>query len=124
MAIYSVAGGFINQYGRKIVLPPIYEAVWQFSCGLARVETPKGYGFINQKGELAIPVMDKKRYLVNEFVNGYASILDLRLQKYGLIDTAGQWVFEPHFYGQGHYWSGRLSLEFRAASSIDNHPKV
>ena len=110
MALFNINNGFINQYGRKIILPPTYEAVWQFSCGLARVETPKGYGFINQEGELVIPVMDKKRYLVNEFVNGYVTVLDLQLQKYGLIDKNGQWIFEPQFEGLGHYCSGRLRV--------------
>ncbi|HEY9275102.1 WG repeat-containing protein [Achromobacter sp.] len=84
------AWGFLDQNGR-LAIAPIFEAVGDFSHGLAAVKWKGKWGFIDTKGRMAVP----PRY---DAVQDYAeigltvAILDGRYQ---LIDRKGQSVGEP-----------------------------
>ncbi|MGB3437056.1 WG repeat-containing protein [Achromobacter sp.] len=84
------AWGFLDQNGR-LAISPIFEAVGDFSHGLAAVKWKGKWGFIDTKGRMAVP----PRY---DAVQDYAeigltvAILDGR---YLLIDRKGQPVGEP-----------------------------
>lgn len=47
--------GYYNSYTGKIVVPAQYRRAWIFSEGLAAVQKNGMIGFINRKGEVAIP---------------------------------------------------------------------
>ncbi|MGE5415393.1 MAG: WG repeat-containing protein [Acidobacteriota bacterium] len=65
-------GGFINQDG-KMIIPPRFESVSQFSDGLALVSKNGRYGFIDPTGKL---VIDYKRRNTGDFHEGLALISD------------------------------------------------
>ncbi len=78
--------GFVNKTGKEIV-PLIYDAVGNFSDGLAWVRIDDKYGYVDTTGTLVTPI---KFDIVNNFKNGTASIkLD---GFYSRINQKGEYI--------------------------------
>lgn len=91
--------GYYNSYTGKIVVPAQYRRAWVFSEGLAAVQKNGMIGFINRKGEVAIPF----RYPyhgnpLSEFVfdNGHCIVADTT-GKCGVINRKGEWIIQPKY---------------------------
>lgn len=79
--------GYVNQSG-EIVIPFIYDSVYAFRDGLARVCKNKKYGVINTDGEI---IIECKYDLIENFSNGFARV---RIgDKKGLINTKGEEIW-------------------------------
>jgi hypothetical protein len=89
--------GFIDTQG-QLVVPPQYDDVESFSCGLASVFNNETLvGFIDRQGKIVIPNRHKPgdRFSDSEFSEGLISVIVGG--KEGFMDTAGQWVIDPFF---------------------------
>ena len=91
--------GYYNSYTGKIVIPAQYRRAWVFSEGLAAVQKNGQIGFLNRRGEIAIPF--KFPYHGNplsEFVfqNGHCIVADTT-GKCGVINRKGEWVIQPKY---------------------------
>lgn len=71
-----------------------YDEIGVFSEGLAAVKKDGKWGYINTKGEVAIPITIDTQYSVGRFSEGLAYVVDEE-RSYGfrLIDTSGKTVF-------------------------------
>ena len=91
--------GYYNSYTGKIVIPAQYRRAWIFSEGLAAVQKNGMIGFINRKGEVAIPF--KFPYHGNPlssfvFENGHCIVADTT-GKCGVINRKGEWIIQPKY---------------------------
>lgn len=91
--------GYYNSYTGKIVVPAQYRRAWVFSEGLAAVQKNGMIGFINRKGEVAIPF--RYPYHGNPlssfvFDNGHCIVADTP-GKCGVINKKGEWVIQPKY---------------------------
>ena len=91
--------GYYNSYTGKIVIPAQYRRAWVFSEGLAAVQKNGMIGFINRKGEVAIPF--RYPYHGNPlssfvFENGHCIVADTT-GKCGVINRKGEWVIQPKY---------------------------
>ena len=91
--------GYYNSYTGKIVVPAQYRRAWVFSEGLAAVQKNGMIGFINRKGEVAIPF--RYPYHGNPlssfvFDNGHCIVADTT-GKCGVINKKGEWVIQPKY---------------------------
>jgi hypothetical protein len=91
--------GFIDRTG-ALVIPATYDAVEDFSEGLAAVRSQDKFGYIDIHGALKIPFQFDAAHL---FVNGLASV---KLccgsgfspnDQWGFIDQTGKYVVNPQF---------------------------
>ena len=91
--------GYYNSYTGKIVIPAQYRRAWVFSEGLAAVQKNGMIGFINRKGEVAIPF--RYPYHGNPlssfvFENGHCIVADTT-GKCGVINRKGEWIIQPKY---------------------------
>ena len=91
--------GYYNSYTGKIVVPAQYRRAWVFSEGLAAVQKNGMIGFINRKGEIAIPF--RYPYHGNPlssfvFDNGHCIVADTT-GKCGVINRKGEWIIQPKY---------------------------
>lgn len=91
--------GYYNSYTGNIVVPAQYRRAWVFSEGLAAVQKNGMIGFINRKGEVAIPF--RYPYHGNPlssfvFDNGHCIVADTT-GKCGVINKKGEWVIQPKY---------------------------
>jgi hypothetical protein len=91
--------GYYNSYTGKIVVPAQYRRAWIFSEGLAAVQKNGMIGFINRKGEVAIPF--RYPYHCNPlssfvFDNGHCIVADTT-GKCGVINRKGDWIIQPKY---------------------------
>ncbi|MEG0900246.1 MAG: WG repeat-containing protein [Oscillospiraceae bacterium] len=93
--------GFLNIKSGQIIIPAQYDKAWVFSEGVAAVVKDEKVGFVNQMGEIVIPLQYK--YLRGDqnnvdflFRDGYATVISEN-EKHGLIDKNGKWVLEPQY---------------------------
>lgn len=91
--------GYYNSFTGKIVVPAQYRRAWVFSEGLAAVQKNGMIGFINRKGEVAIPF--RYPYHGNPlssfvFNNGHCIVADTT-GKCGVINKKGEWVIQPKY---------------------------
>lgn len=71
-----------------------YDEIGVFSEGLAAVKKDGKWGYINTKGEVAIPITIDTQYSVGRFSEGVAYVVDEdRSYGFRLIDTNGKTVF-------------------------------
>jgi len=110
--------GFIDKRGRFISTKR-YEVVDRFSEGLAAVAEGTGtkakYGFINETGEVVIPLRFDPRLgphsqpmNLGRFTEGLAAV---RIGKiYGYIDNKGNVVISPRFREAGEFSEGLASV--------------
>jgi hypothetical protein len=91
--------GYYNSYTGKIVVPAQYRRAWVFSEGLAAVQKNGQIGFINRRGEVAIPF----RYPyhgnpLSEFIfkDGHCVVADTT-GKCGVINRQGEWIIQPKY---------------------------
>ena len=111
--------GFIDMNSGKIVIPAIYEKVWDFTEGLAAVA--EGYnkvGFIDTTDKLVIPMQEVDyRSGYYSFDNGVAILEAPETGLKGAINKEGEWIlpmkyvniFYPNESGfmkvyDGDYW--------------------
>lgn len=77
----------------KLITPENVKSCGDFSNGLAYAKTTEGLvGFINEKGEWAIPAQFESTH---EFNCEYASVKSNG--KWGIIDKKGNWICPPQF---------------------------
>lgn len=94
--------GFIDQTG-KMVIPCIYDDVWNFSEGLAMVTLDDKCGYIDQTGKEIVPCIYDN---AGDFSEGLAFVeLD---EKYGFIDQTGKVVI-PCIYDDAEYFREGLA---------------
>lgn len=83
--------GFINKKG-EYVIEPQYKRVDDFAGGIATTNSSKGWKFINQQGERAIKQAIRT---MKPFYKGQAIVKSSKSNKWGMIDTMGNWLLEP-----------------------------
>ena len=111
--------GFLSTMSGKVVIPAVYEKVWDFNEGLAAVaDESNRVGFIDKTGALVIPMLDVDHTSgYYSFENGIA-ILDAPVTGLkGAINKEGKWVLPMEFVNifypgengfikvyDGHHW--------------------
>ena len=92
--------GYLNVNTGEIVVPAQYNRAWNFSEGIAGVLKDGVVSFIKEDGELAFdktfPIYydDDFSDIAFQFHNGLC-IMKTMDNKWGLINTEGEWVVEP-----------------------------
>jgi len=92
--------GYLNIHTGKIVIPARYNRAWNFSEGIAGVFKDGVVSFINADGELAfnntfpLYYYDDYSEIAFQFHQGLCVMRTLE-NKWGLINTRGEWVVEP-----------------------------
>lgn len=92
--------GYLNVNTGKIIIPAQYQRAWNFSEGIAAVYKEGLVSFIDSSGEPAFPTTFPIRYNLNyddiafQFHNGLC-VMKTMDNKWGLINTEGEWVVEP-----------------------------
>ena len=103
LTVYSLKGkrGYLNLVSGKIQIKPKYRHAWQFSEGLAAVDSAGMIGFIDRNDKVMIPFKFRSPH-------PFRSVADLLFKDcsctmmdttghYGLIDRGGNWVVSPVF---------------------------
>ena len=94
--------GYLNVNTGKIVIPAQYNRAWNFSEGIAAVYKDGFVSFIRENGEPAFPKTYPIRYdddyseIAFQFHNGLCVMRTMN-NKWGLINTNGEWVIEPTY---------------------------
>jgi len=93
--------GYLNRFTGKISIPAQYDRAWMFSEGMGGVLKNKKLGFINAKGEVAIPFQfpyDPNFDLEVDFLfkNGFCTANSSN-GKFGVINKLGKWVITPEY---------------------------
>jgi len=84
-----------------------YSPNYQFSQGLVVLrEKESGYGYVNTKGEWAIPPQFDR---ASPFSEGLAAVFIE--ERAGYIDTSGKWVVEPRYESAGPFREGRAPVQ-------------
>lgn len=83
---------------KGIVIECVYDNVGRFSNGLARVEMKKVCGFIDTKGNIAIPIIYDCMFIKSDFSDKLAGVAVAGKPGFGFINKAGEttipFVFE------------------------------
>jgi hypothetical protein len=115
--------GFIDTKG-KVVIPLIYDAVFQFTEDLAVVRQEKLMGYIDRTGKMVIPLSYSNAL---PFVEGLAGAeID---DKWGFINKKGQFVISPRFrsvvyFDKGKAWVEKTEPDVRRWGQIDRSGKL
>lgn len=101
LAVFCAEGkrGYYNVYTGCISIEPKYRRAWFFSEGLAAVLRNGKIGFLDRKGNVAIPF--SYSYYGNPlseflFKNGHCVVAD-STGKCGVINKLGEWVIKPEY---------------------------
>lgn len=95
--------GFVNKTG-KVAIPLIYQAVNDFSDGLAGARKDNKWGFIDKTGKTIIPFLYES---VGKFSEGLAMA---KLNgKSGFINKKGEWVINPIYDSTSGYFKEGLA---------------
>jgi hypothetical protein len=97
--------GFIDLKG-KIVIPLIYDVVYQFTEGLAAVQKDKLMGYIDRTGKMVIALTYSDAL---PFVDGLAGAQ--KDDKWGFINKKGQFVIPPRFRSVVYFNKGTAYVE-------------
>lgn len=84
--------GFVDMKG-DWVIDAKYDKVKSFTEGFAAVKKGASWGFVDKSGK---EVISTQFVNVRKFKNGYAAACKVK-DKWGIIDTKGNWVLEPNF---------------------------
>lgn len=103
--------GYVNRFTGETAIKPVYTRAWVFCEGLAAVEENGKLKFINHKGDIVIDNNLEVHHndLSYGFRNGYCLIRDKVNDKFGFIDTSGNWVKEP-VYDYVHQYDGFVEV--------------
>ena len=91
--------GYLNLKGEEVIATQ-YDRAGDFDeTGMAKVGYYNGntnyitrYGYINKQGKVIIPIEYKN---LSYFKNGYAFAQDPTTNRYGYLDTKGNWLLKP-----------------------------
>lgn len=84
-----------NSEGEIIqICPPVYEDARELSNGLAAVKMCGKWGFINEKGQVAIPF---KFSTINDFQYNYTFLKCSKTDKYAIINKKGAQICEYEY---------------------------
>jgi len=98
--------GFVDRTGKEVI-PFMYEAVQEFSEGLAAVRLNKKWGFVDETGKEVIPF---KYEAVQNFSEGLAAV---RINyRWGFIDTIGKEVIPFTFWAIGDFSEGLAAARY------------
>ncbi len=92
--------GYLNVNTGEIIIPAQYNRAWNFSEGIAAVLKDGAISFINADGKQAFdavfPIYYQDDYndIAPQFHNGRC-VMRSTENKWGLINTSGEWVVEP-----------------------------
>ena len=93
--------GYADKKG-VLVIPLIYDAAYPFREGYAAVVKDGKLGFIDEKGNIAVPFGDYEYY--GDFSDGVAAVK--KDGKIGFIDARGKNVIPCRYEGVGNFESG------------------
>jgi hypothetical protein len=103
--------GYVDATGVWVVRMSTYEAVGEFSGGLALVydRATSLYGFIDKKGGVAVPPTYADAWSFSEDVA--AVRLPTGPQLYGFVDKHGEWVVQPQFADARPFSEGLAAVQ-------------
>jgi hypothetical protein len=131
--IQTYMGGpcyFIDEQGKMVESIGVHDYLSRFSGGLAVVGDDKKFGYVNTEGEMVIP---KKYNYATPFVDGYAAVsyneplrypgfsmdvtgvarygdaTDEGIGRYAIINTKGEEVVPPIYYGIPTIYEGGVA---------------
>lgn len=120
--------GYIDRSGKFVIpLRSDYAFAGEFHEGLASIgddfSTGEYYGFINQYGQLVIPI---KYWRARDFSEGLAASYGGELGEIGYIDKTGSWVIAPQFAEAWDFSEGLavVSSDYNLWGYIDKTGKV
>ena len=95
--------GFYDKIKKKEIVAPVYDEVTRFEGGLAAVKLNYKWGFVDQTGNLVIPLQYD---MTPWFYNGFAAVSLNR--KYGFIDKTGKTIV-PFIYDYASSFSEEVA---------------
>jgi hypothetical protein len=110
--------GFINKSG-VFVIPPRYNAVHDFSDGLAAVQTERDsdWAFIDATGRTILQLTTSEH--VGDFSEEALAIYDQKSDRWGYIGKNGQWLIPPQFKEANEFHQGWAHV--RVETSYENY---
>jgi hypothetical protein len=102
----NIKYGYIDTIGNEVI-PLRYDKLGDFSEGLATAQIGSGFGYINKKGEVAIPL--QSNYTASDFKFGLAQALDNNSYKIFYIDKKGSIVMNTQndfAHGDNSFYDG------------------
>ncbi len=103
-----IPDGYIDKTG-TLVIKNEYDHLYDFTEGMAMVMLDGKYGFINTKGELAIPTIYTFENDVSNFSNGFASFKNDD-GACGYINKKGEVVIEPQYKYCNRFENGEAAV--------------
>ncbi len=92
--------GLMDNAG-NFITPCIFDAVYKFNDGMARVKTEDGYGYVDRKGDIVIETKYKR---ASDFSEGLAAVREKTL--WGYIDTEGNQIIPMKYRMCGDFHNG------------------
>lgn len=99
--------GFLNLKGEEVIPTQFDWADYFNEFGIARVGNRKKgstysnlYGYINKQGGTVIPIQYETLY---QFTNGYAMAKDLATNRYGFLNSKGEWALKPTYISASNF---------------------
>lgn len=87
--------------GGKEIVPPIYDALTEFTDGLAKAKYKGEERIVNLSGQIQVKYGNKPIFLPDEYDWGYDFVQDLCIvlknEKYGIIDNNLKCIIEPKY---------------------------
>jgi hypothetical protein len=107
--------GYMDEAGHKVI-PPRFISAYNFSDGLAAVQTDSGWGFIDISGNFVIQPQFKGAYLFQE---GLADV-SLDGRTWGYVDGKGKFIIEPEFESTYPFHNGLAEVRVGNKSGLIN----
>jgi hypothetical protein len=109
-----------NAKSGELLTDFIYDYIYDFENGMAKVKLEKKIGFVNELGELIIPILYD---YVSDFKDGLCCV-QLN-QKYGYIDTFGNLIIDFIYETNADFVNG-VAIQFKNAKNclIDKTGKI
>ena len=115
IAVYEKDGkkGLFNYMSAEVITEPDFDAAWVFNKGIGGVAVNDYVYFVDKKGN---PISDVRipRDLRLTYIF-YEDYLPVNTgDRWGLLDTKGNWVIEPNYYlveRNGEFWTALTDRE-------------
>ena len=106
----------------KVLIPPQFDAVYDFMDGLAWVKLDDKWGIIDTTGKF---IVEPQFVYAENFSDGLALVLTEWNGKYGFIDQKGKFVIEPIFSSARSFSDGLAAVMVDGKwGYIDSHGQI
>ena len=111
--------------GGKEIVPPIYDALTEFTDGLAKVEYKGEERIVNLSGQVQVKKDNKEIFIPEDYDWGFDFVEDIcvviKNRKFGIIDKDNNVLIEPSYTYFSGYKNGYALFGNNTVYIIDTH---